>query len=120
MIKDTLIFLIKDEKEKIKEMIKWAFEGEKIETNDMMMYHLITEDDLCKKYDYFYYLEALLVHIPRALGMKIIIVDPQDQDSLFKQVSERYDMFKSIPEKSEVKPLMSFVGNIEEGDWSEL
>lgn len=111
---DGFIQLTRNEQLKIKEMIEWAFGDTSVQTTNFKEYYTITDDGRCRSYKYFYYTEALLVHIPRALGIKVIFVDPLNQDSLLKQITEKYDIFNTRNEKVELKAQNEF---LEEGCW---
>lgn len=92
--------LTKEKKEKIVEMAKWLFPECEISNPSIDALTVKTIKDNITVYEFPSYMDLLVFLIPKKLEMDFVIIDPGDYESLFNQISERYDMYVNISEES--------------------
>jgi len=100
MESNVRLCLYDDQYEKMKEMIKWLFKDHEVTSNFYETYTITKVQGSSNICSYVNYLNALLFLIPTKLGMDFVVVDPENPQSIFEQVYEKYMIYTNTSEKS--------------------
>lgn len=110
----------KEQREKLTEMVKWIYPDYYVNIQDGNFVVTNSDNPAVRTYSYPTFIELLLFTIPKKLGMDFVIVDPEDYNSLFNQVSEKYDIYINISESAEAVPKKTKYENSYEENGEEM
>lgn len=86
----------------MKDMLKWAFEGDKIVYSiNSESFTIVSRDSVGEMHQSVNTINLLLFVLAPKLGMKHVMINIQNPNDLFKQIYDTYVIFKNIQETVE-------------------